>query len=527
MGEVTVVVALLILLALCSALVRKLSVPYPTVMVLVGAAIAFVPGLPHVALPPEAVFLVFLPPLLYSDAWYMTWHELRGQLAFITSLAVLLVLATIVAVAVVAHAVIPGMSWGVALVLSAILSPTDAIAASSIAHRMAMPRRLVVLIEGEGLLNDAAAIVAYRVAVAAVVTGMFSTSSAVEAAAASTIGGVAIGLAVGWLSVLAHRLARDATLETVITLMTPFAAYLPAEQFHLSGVLAVVTAGLYVGYRQPKLFTAETRLQSIAVWKVFTFMLNGVLFILIGLQMPLVMRNVAEYGWGLLMLYAMAVCAAVVGTRMLWLYLSALVERAGMGRAPLSWGAATVVGWAGMRGGISLAAVLALPTVLNDGTAFPHRDLLAFLVFAVILFTLVLQSLSLPTLVRASGVRADQHGRQRSQLARETVAQAVVKSLQSLSHLSREAVLSVADQYRVDSERQLFLAEPAGPSSALHRDRDEAMRHALQVERDTLLTLRNSGEINDETLHEVLRDADLREVRLARHAVAVRTTEGT
>jgi monovalent cation/hydrogen antiporter len=337
MDVLTIVVSLLLLLTLCSSVLRRFSIPYSTVMVLVGAAIAFIPGLPAIKLPPELVLLVFLPPLLYSDAWYVTWHEFRNELPGILSLSALLVMATMTSVAVVANALIPGMSWGVAFVLGAILSPTDAIAAAPIAHRMGLPRRLVVLIEGEGLVNDAAAIVAYRFAVAAVVTGVFSSTDAMTVAGISTVGGIVIGLLAGWLSAQAHRVTADARLETVITMLTPFVAYIPAEQMHLSGVLAVVTAGLYIGYRQAKIFTAETRLQAIAVWDVITFLLNGLIFVLIGLQLPRVLEGVASYGVSLLALYAGVVCAAVVMTRGAWLYVGAASSARCDSQNPYRW----------------------------------------------------------------------------------------------------------------------------------------------------------------------------------------------
>lgn len=520
MHALTIVVSLLLLLTLCSAVLRRFSIPYSTAMVLVGAAIAFVPGLPAVELPPELVLLVFLPPLLYSDAWYVTWHEFRKELPGILSLSVLLVVVTMSSVAVVAHVLIPGMPWGVAFVLGAILSPTDAIAAAPIAHRMGLPRRLVVLIEGEGLVNDAAAIVAYRFAVAAVVTGVFSSTDAISSAGLSTVGGIAIGLVAGWLSAQAHRVTGDARLETVITILTPFVAYIPAERMHLSGVLAVVAAGLYIGYRQAQLFTAETRLQAIAVWDVITFLLNGLIFVLIGLQLPRVLEGVASYGAPQLALYAGLVCAAVVMTRMAWMYIGAGIERALRLADPLSLGAATVVGWAGMRGAISLAAVLAIPTTLADGTPFPHRDLLALLVFAVILCTLVLQSLSLPAVIGMSGLCPQAHDHETARRTRLKVADAVVKSLQGLTRLPLDAVRAVAGEYREDARRQRSLVDESPEAGAQQRHLDEAMTHALRVERETLMHMKQRGEINDETLHCVLRDTDLREVRHVRRARA-------
>lgn len=511
MQILTTVVALLLLITLFSAFLRQFSVPSSTVMVLLGAGIAFIPGLPELRLTPELVLLIFLPALIYSHAWYVTWHEFQGDALAIASMSVLLVVATMGVVAVVAHEVVQDMSWGIALVLGAILAPTDGAAASSIAHRMGLPRRLVTLIEGEGLISESTAIVAFRVATAAVITGAYSTADALTSATLSTIGGLGIGLAVGWLVLQAHRVTADARLETVITILTPFVAYLPAEWMHLSGVLAVVSAGLYVGYHQAQSFTAETRLQAIAVWDVIKFLLNGMLFILIGLQLPRVLEGVVGYGAPQLALYAGVVCAAVVATRLAWLYLGAGVERVIQRASPLSGGAATVVGWAGMRGAISLAAVLSLPASLADGTPFPHRDLLAFLVFAVILFSLVLQSLSLPMVIRASGLCPQAHQQEQVQQARLQVADAVVKSLQGLTRLPRPVVRAVADEYRKDARRLRLLVEASPEEERQQRDRDDATEHALRVERETLMRMKQQGEINDETLHCVMRDTDLRE----------------
>ena len=527
MQILTTVVGLLLVLTLFSALLRQLSVPSSTVMVLLGAGIAFIPGMPDLRLTPELVLLIFLPALIYSHAWYVTWHEFRGEALAIASMAVLLVVVTMGAVAAAAHAVVPGLSWGIALTLGAILAPTDGTAASSIAHRMGLPRRLVMLIEGEGLISESTAIVAFRVAVAAVLTGTFSITDALTSAAVSTVGGLAVGLAAGWLVLQVHRVTADPRLETVMTILTPFVAYLPAEWMHLSAVLAVVSAGLFVGYHQALSFTAETRLQAIAVWDVIKFLLNGMLFILIGLQLPSVLEGVAGYGAQQLALYAGVVCAAVVVTRLAWLYLGAGVERVIHKARPLSAAAATVVGWAGMRGAISLAAVLSLPTALSDGTPFPHRDLLAFLVFAVILFSLVLQSLSLPMVIRASGLCPQEHQREQVEQARLQVANAVVKSLHGVTRLPLPVVRAVADDYRNDARRLRLLADASPEELRQQRDRDDATVHALRVERETLMQMKQRGEINDETLHCVLRDTDLREARQVRRirASVERTAE--
>jgi monovalent cation/hydrogen antiporter len=373
-------------------------------MVLVGVAIAFVPGLPEVQLTPEVVFLVFLPPLLYAAAWQTSFHDFRKNLRPIGTLAVGLVLATTLVVGCVAHALFASLPWAAAFALGAIISPPDAIAASAVTQRLRVPRRIVVILEGESLLNDASGLVAYRVALAVAAGEHFSVSSFVLQFFVAAIGGVLVGGLVGWLVMAIHKRLDEPVIETVLTLLTPFAAYLICESMHLSGVLAVVCAGLMVRHKSAQLFSSATRLHASAVWESLVFVLTGLTFIFIGLEMRHVV-SILSSSDGLLMnsLGALAILVVTIAVRMIWIFPAAWIPRILSARIrkadpfpPISH--LVLIGWTGMRGVVSLAAALALPA------NFESRELILYVVFVVILGTLVVQGLSLPWLVRKMGL---------------------------------------------------------------------------------------------------------------------------
>ena len=378
--------ALIVAVAGLSVLARSVGVPYPILLVLGGLVIGSVPGMPAVELPPELVLVVFLPPLLYWAGFFSSPRDLQSDLRAISTLAVGLVLATIGVVAVVAHAMVDGLPLAAAFALGAIVSPTDPLAATAIGRRLGVPRRMVNLLEGESLVNDATALVAYRIAVAAAVGGGFVAWQAGLRFVVGTAGGVAVGLAVGWLVAELRRRLDDPVTEIVVSLATGFAAYLPAERLELSGVLAAVTAGLYVGWRAPELASAPTRLLGFSFWEVLVYLLNAVLFILVGLQLHPILSGVSGRSVASLVGQAALVSGVVIAVRVAWEftvpYLIRLLDRR-PAQAVRRMGARErlVLGWSGMRGAVSLAAALALPL------DFPQRDLLVFLTFAVILAT--------------------------------------------------------------------------------------------------------------------------------------------
>ncbi len=526
------ILVLLAAVAALATLAHRLGVPYPILLVLGGLVLGFVPGLPQVELKPELVFLLFLPPLLYVSALFTSWRDFRANLRPISLLAVGLVLMTTCVVAVVAHAAIEGLDWASAFVLGAIVSPTDAVAATAVAQRLGVPRRIVTVLEGESLVNDATGIVAYRIAAAAVVTGAFSLWEAGLQFVVGAVGGVAVGLAVGWVILWARRhVSEDPSVQNIISLLTPFVAYLPAEELpayiqddlHFSGVLAVVAAGLYLGRRGPYVISPETRLQGYAVWELVTFLLNGLIFILVGLQLRGIVEGLSEYSVTNLVLYGGLISLTVILVRFVWVFPATYVPRWASRRlrerdpSP-PWQAVSVVAWTGMRGVISLAAALALPLTTDTGAPFPGRDLILFLTFCVILATLVVQGLSLPALIRALGLEDDGSREREEILGRIEVAQAALARIEELAEEEwmRE---DTAERLRglYNFRRSRFAARFDGDEDGLE-DRSVAyqrlMRELLRAQRITLIRLRNEGRISDEAMHRIERDLDLEESRL-------------
>src|SRR4051812_35246428 len=402
MGQAEILIAgLLVAVAGLSALARQMSIPYPIVLVIGGALFGFVPGLPEVNLDPDVVLVVFLPPLLYSSAFFANLGDLRQDLRAISLTSIGLVLATMCAVAVVAHEAIHGLPWDAAFVLGAIVSPTDPLAGAMIMRRLDLPRRQVSIVEGEGLFNDATALVAFRVAVAAVVGGSFSLASAGLDFVLAAAGGVIIGLAIGWVVAEIRKRTEDAQVSITISLLTGYAAFIPANAIGASGVLAAVTAGIYMGVRGPSIISARTRLQGLFVWDILDFLINAVLFVLVGLELRAVVDSLGGYSVGDLASYALAICGVVVGTRIVWAmtvpYVIRALDRRESQRARRTGVASRfVVAWSGMRGAVSLAAALAIPLTTDAGAPFPNRDLIIFLTFSVIFFTLVVQGYRSP-----------------------------------------------------------------------------------------------------------------------------------
>lgn len=394
---------------------RWLGVAYPILLVLAGLLLSLQPGSPTYTLPPDLVFLAFLPPLLYAAAFNTNWPAFRTQLRPITLLAVGLVLFTTAGVAWAAHQFL-GMDWGPAFVLGAIVAPPDAVAATAITQRVRIPRVVVTVLEGESLVNDAAALVAYRMAVAAVVTGVFSVADAGARFLLVAGGGIAVGLAGGCLVVWMHRWLNrsglaDAKLTIAVTLLAPYAVYLPAEHLHVSGVLAVVAAGMWVGWRCEVVFPNDLYAEARPVWEMVEFLLNAAIFILIGFQLPAVLSDLrGDYPPERLAGAAALISAVVILTRIVWMFPGAYVPRwldrrlLGKGDPYPPWQNVSVVAWTGMRGVVSLAAALAIPRELSDGKPFPDRGLIQFLTFWVIFATLVGQGLTLPLLIRWLGV---------------------------------------------------------------------------------------------------------------------------
>ncbi len=505
-------VGLLLTVAVLAMLARKLHIPYPILFVIGGLFLGLIPGLPKVALNPELVFLFILPPLLFPAALFTSWRDFRANLRPISLLAIGLVLFTTVAVAYLAHYFIPDLTLAAGFVLGAIVSPPDAVAATAIAERLYVPRRIVTILEGESLVNDATALVAYRFAVVAVLRGSFSLAHASGQFFIVGAGGILTGLAVGWLAQQFHKRVDDAPIEITVSLLTPFVAYLSAERIGVSGVLSVVTAGLYLGRRMPELLTFKTRLQGGPVWGMVEFLLNGFVFILIGLQLPEVLRALSGHDIPIRRLVsdALLISLAVILIRIIWVfpatYLPRLIFKKLCRLDPHpDWRHVTIVAWTGMRGVVSLAAALAIPLTVNetpDSPAFPGRDLILFLTFIVILATLVVQGLSLPLLIRWLDIKDDGSMEKEERAARLKANQTALARLNEIGE-REPAKADALQRLRVEYEdhiRQVEGPEPEDARTPLRLYSSEYERlslEALQVERQTILQLRNQDVIND------------------------------
>jgi Na+/H+ antiporter len=516
-----VVLFLLVSVAALTALSRVLRVPYPILLVLGGSIVGFAPGVPDVQLEPDLVLLIFLPPLLFNAAYFSSVRDLRYHARAITLSAIGLVLLTACSVALVAHAAIDGLPWAAAFALGAIVSPTDPLAATAIAQRLGAPRQLRVVIEGESLVNDGTALVAYRTAVSAAVGGSFDLLDATGEFVVNVAGGIAIGVVAGLVLLQVFRkLVGDDLVGVVTSLAAGYIAYIPAEEIGVSGVLAAVTVGLIVGYRSPDISTPASRLRGYGFWEVLVFLLNAVLFVLVGLQLPGIL-SAQERSAGELIALAALTGAVVVGTRLLWVntvpyLLRAIDRRPSQVARRVDWRGRFVAGWSGLRGSVSLAAALALPH------GFPERDLLIFLTLAVIFATLVVQGLTLPYVIRRLDVHDDGAGDAEELHARREAAQAAIAELRRLDGEDWTREDSVERMIRYYEFRHRRLTQRAGELDGDEEDNlDERsrgyqrlVREVLDAQRRRVVELRNEGAISDDVMHVLERELDLEDQRL-------------
>jgi Na+/H+ antiporter len=496
--------------------------PYPVLLVIGGLALGFVPGLPAVQLSPDIVFLFLLPPLLYPAAVFTSWRDFRANLRPISLLAIGLVLLTTVVVAAVAH-VSTGLPWPAAFVLGAIVSPPDAVAATAITSRLRVPRNIVTVLDGESLVNDATALVAYRFAIAAMISGTFSLPEAIGRFVLVALGGAAIGVGVGWLVAHVQRRLDDPPVQMTISLLTPFAAYIPSERLHVSGVLAVVSAGLLLGWRGPQILTARTRLNIYVFWEMVVFVLNGLIFVLIGLQLPRILHTASPHSLRQLIWQGALISCAAILVRIAWVYASTkgmrLINAAFHNPYPHpAWQNAAIIAWTGMRGVVSLAAALAVPLTLSNGSPFPGRDYILFVTFCVILATLVLQGLSLPTLIHRLGVVDDGLANLEERTARLKANEAAVAYLAEVdSQFPHDMLERLRAEYD-DRIRQLEVCADGECDDAANglmaSSYQRLQQEALDVERRTIIRLRDEFVINDEVLRRIQADLDHAEARL-------------
>jgi Na+/H+ antiporter len=523
-----VVFGLLVAVAALAVVARLVRIPYPILLTIGGLAIGFVPGVPEIELDPDVVLLVFLPPLLYAAAFFSNLRELRDHWRPISTLAIGLVVVTTVAVAATAHWAV-GLDWPVAFVLGAIVSPTDAVAPATILRRLGVPRRVVTIVEGENLTNDWTALVTYKFAVAAVVTGSFSLWEAGPEFILTGVGGVAIGVVAGKLIAAVRRRLDDPPTEITISLLTAYAAYLPAEELGLSGVMAAVTVGVVLGWQASELTTHTTRLQLFGIWEILQFLLNAVLFVLVGLQMHTVLDRLPGRDTGELIGWAVLVSLVVIVVRIAWVVALSWVSRGvreGIAGAPdaSDWKEVTIIAWSGMRGAVSLAAALAIPLQTDAGAAFPERNLVLFLAFSVIVATLVLQGLALPLLIRALRLEEDTQDADEELEARLEIAFAAIDRIERLAEEDwppEDTIDRVRRLY--DYRRRRFASQIDGHAPADGFDYEEraeryarVMSEVIGAQREALRQLRDDGRITDEVRREVEHDLDLEEARLDR-----------
>ena len=525
-GTVELVFLLLLLfIVVFGVLARRFETPYPIVMVVGGLLLGFVPGIPRITLQPDLIFLVFLPPLLYASAWTTSWRDFRYNLISISSLAFGLVGFTVFGVALVAPHALSGFDWRLGLVIGAIVAPTDAIAATSIARQVGLPGRIVDILEGESLINDATGLLALQFAVGIVVSRRVPTvSSGVLTLLWLIIGGVGLGLLVGWIVDYIERHIDDGPIEITLSILTPYTVYLAADAVHASGVLAVVACGLFLSRRSANFFSSSVRIQIWSFWQSFTFVLNGLVFVLIGLQLPVIRASIREYSLPRLVLEGAIFSVLLILLRLVWVFPGARVgyflrtRFAHQNEKPPSARQTFVIGWTGMRGVVSLAAALALPIVVADGSPFPHRNVIVFLTFCVIVVTLVLQGITLAPLIRALRLSGSAGPDDEEQEARRIVIEAALSHLEAGKAKDTEESSGdydhLADHYRKRLSA-LSAAEGSLEDIEAHDRYIELTREMLRVERETAVRLRNEGRINDEVLRRLERELDLNESRFA------------
>lgn len=525
------ILSLLFLVFLLSMLGQKLKISYPILLVVGGLLISLIPGIPNVTLDPELVFLIFLPPLLYEAAWYTSWNDFWRAKRPILLLAFGLVFFTSIIIAFISSSVIPGFTMALGFLLGGIISPPDAVAATSVLKGIKLPKRIVTILEGESLINDASSLIVFRFALAAIITGQFTFNAAIGNFLMVTFIGVLIGLLIAFILYLIHRfMPTTPDIDTALSLMAPYIMYLAAEHFHYSGVMAVVTGGLFLSYRSHEIFNHQSRLQTTSVWSTLVFILNGLVFILIGLQLPVIVAGLNGYSIGEAILYGLLISGASIVIRMLWVFPAAFIPRmlfkSIREQEPNpGFNGPFVLGWAGMRGVVSLAAALNIPLLLNDGTPFPHRNMILFITFIVILVTLVLQGLTLPMIIKKMKLQAP----------KEDIPDEEQDSAIRI-RLINAALIVINENYRKEADENKLVGNlrTVMETNIIHiierlnsleyEETDKAERleykkiytHILEAQRRELVALRRERIYHDEELRKHQSQLDIEEIRLKR-----------
>jgi len=523
LGETELILICLVVVALLAIVARRTRIPHPILLTIGGVILALVPGLPEIHLEPELVFNLFLPPLLYPAAVYTSWRDFRTNLRPILLMATVLVLITMAATASLFPA-LTGLPLAVGFVFGALISPPDAVAALSFTQNLRVPRKIIVILEGESLVNDATSFISFRFAVAAVMTGSFSLGHASLQFLFVAVGGVCVGLAVGWLATQVQKRLDDPPVQTMFSLLTPYLAYFGGERLHVSGILAVVIAGMYYGWRVPRILSGRMRLQAVPVWEMVLFILNGILFMLIGLQLPQVIRALPPGSAFQVATLAVLVLLVIVLVRFGWIfaatYLPPFFSRTLRRKNRIPWQQTALMAWTGMRGADSLAGALAIPFLLPNGEPFPGRNLILLVTFCVIFATLVLQGLTLAPLVRWLGIEDDHATEKEETLARLQANEAALAHVEEMEALHRTNP-KTAERLRAEYVDRIQQLRGEGPPEKtvrrlFSRDFEDLAREALETERETVIGLRNDEVISDQALRRIQRDIDLAEARLHR-----------
>jgi Na+/H+ antiporter len=522
---------LLVFVAVFAGFARRLNVPYPILLVIAGLLLSFLPGMPRIGLDPNLVFLVFLPPLLYSAAWTLSWREFQRNFVSITMLAVGLVFFTVLGLALAAGSLLPGFDWRSGVLLGAVVAATDALAATSIARRVGLPQRVVDILEAESLVNDGTGLLALQFGLIMLVTGR--TPSIVEGIGRLvflTGGGVLIGLAIGFVVAWFEKWVDDGPIEIVISILVPYTAYLTGDHAHVSGVIAVIACSMYMSRKSHEYTSPQVRLQTTAVWDSLTFVLNGIVFVLIGLQLPYVIAQIGDMSHTVLLEYGVGFSAVMIVVRMVWVYGETYTVYA-VRRWMLQQDSERpeprrlfVIGWGGMRGVLSLAAAVSLPYTLPDGRIFPQRSMIIYLAFCLIVATLVVQGLTLPWLIRRLGLSEAGRINFEEQEARRVLL------YEALVHLDRKRTRNrnqsaMLGELIANYQRRLN-AIPAEREKRMQGLVDlaqlrDAILDVLQVEREALIRMRDAGEIDDDVLRTLQRELDLEESRIHTSSIGV------
>lgn len=522
------VLSLLFTITMLTMISNKLKIAYPIFLVIGGLLISLIPGIPTISLHPDLVFLLFLPPLLYAAAWNTSWNDFWKMKRPISLLAFGLVIFTSAAVAIVSHAIIPDFPLAYGFLLGGIISPPDAVAATSVLQGLKIPKRVVTILEGESLVNDASSLIVFRFALAAILTGQFHFWDATKSFGAVVFMGIVIGLLIANIVYAIHRFfPTTPVIDATITLITPYIMYITAEHFHFSGVLSVVSGGLFLSFRSPEFFTYESRLQINGLWETLVFLLNGFVFILIGLQLPDIISGLGNYSIGEAILYAVIISLLTIIIRIIWVFPNAYIPRylfksIRVNEPNPGWRSVLLVAWSGMRGVVSLASALAIPLTLTTGEAFPHRNLILFITFMVILVTLVLQGLSLQPLIRFLKIEVNEKESEKIQALalRVQLAEAVLSYLDTNYHdeiESNETYKRVRDRYERMIEvtkRKLEKQEAEEEGVSFLPRYRQMLVELVEVRRNELNRFRHSSEYNEELIREREWELDLEEARL-------------